>query len=1113
MSSQSSSTAVPSIDWQMVLDSLTLPERIELYRTSPEVFTPDPVRAEEATTTWTSKLGRDEAQSTQDRLVDLGIDESDLPHIFGAIALDAADLIPHERWMDVCAEVRGWTGSLDEAGLPTAPCLMPEEKEEDLPFGHALLPWVDVATRMLVEQCPLVERVLSEKLIRNEQRRLLGNLAGFARFAFGQEFQAVRDKYYHGNDLALGLFMTSNPPQTAYIETVRSLLGIDPQGQGGWMRRFPALARLLGVRVVAWVRALTEFVQRLDEDRSLLEAELNSGEALGELVELAFGSGDSHNGGRSVAICTFDGDRKIVYKPRDGSVDVIFSEVVDHLNDFMEPDLRLRVPRTLDRGNWCWAEFITSSPCAGKDELHMYHLRIGSLLAVIHMLQGNDFHLENVKAYGAFPVAIDLETVCVPDSTTEDPDTISDLAVILASHSVLRTMLLPNVMGFKGANLRSMGAVHVAIDVQNQTRFKKLIQVNTDFQRWVMVTEKPDQERPDSVAWTENDEALAVEEQLAATSEGYESAYRSLYAHQEALLGADSIIRRIAKSWVRVLNRATNVYFRLLYESCQPECLTSGVARWLHLQRLGVIIAPPETDGGAGQVRSVAVNLVEAESEALLEGDIAYFTSPGDGVDHWRIDSETGSPVKIEGTQMKASALECALSQIERMSERDLSMQMNLQGESYAASVQTLSRILHATPETTKENAPFDSSTRPLRELVVEALELIESQAIDSGSHLNWLDLNLGVETEAITPAALDTSLYSGRGGLSLLYERAYRLFGNPRWLEIACGAIDWEAKSPTGGVLKAMETQAPSGMLARSGLMTSAWAVGRHEGHGQYRDLARTLALALSDKALSNDEAYDVIAGSAGYLIVLIDMHSEEAIPGIDDLVGALADHLVANVCDVDGVGWRSIASRMPLCGLGHGLAGIGLALLEAGRFLDRADLRSLGLEALEVEHRRRGDTPEQGWPDYRQLTPLERDQARFGMHAWCAGAEGIALTRAAALEISDAQFLRDDLDFAAESIRSLNSGGRGHICCGQAGRILAHHALRRQHGDLGLSEESLDPKIMAGLLEKSVGKDGSLMGIGMWQGLAGVIWAAMTMIEDDGSNLLLLKHCESRS
>lgn len=1085
---------------ELLLESLTIPERIDLFRSDPSLFTPDEDRADVVADEWATKLGRDGKALIADRLADLGIEKSELPLVLGAIKPDATELLDHDSWFDVCLEVAEWTGSYDASGLPEASFLTSVDDGPPISFEHVFVPWIDVATRRLLEECPSLGDLLTEELLRTQQRRLLKNLANFARFVFTEELATRRCKVYQGNDFLFGL-MSKPTPQTVYIQTVRALLETDSGGGCGWMTTYPALARLLGVRVAMWIRSLVEFAVRLDEDQARFACELDAGEALGDLVALEFGAGDSHNGGRSVAICSFASGFTVVYKPRSGSIDVAFAALIDRMNEFFESDLRLRVPRTLDCSTRCWSEYISPQACTSLDELRQYFRRMGTLLAVIHLLQGNDFHLENVIAHGAHPVAIDLETVCVPDSNTEEMDPITDRAREIVSHSVLRTMLLPNVMGFRGASVQSMGAIQVQ-DPRKQVRtMQRLVNVNTDFQRWGRLESTQSGSRSNSQAWVETGEVLSTEEQQSETSRGYESAYRALYSQRAELLCESSPIHGLCDAWVRVLNRSTNIYARLLVESSRPGPFMNGVDRWVSLERLGLIINADSAD----EKRPAAVQITDAEVGALLDGDIAYFIAPGSGTTHWVVDPVTGKPVELPQTTMKTSAVDCALEQVKRMSEDDLAFQIRVQGESYQSAIQSLEGILHDPSHGDAESV--DRSERPLRELVVEALEQIESGAIDSGEHLNWIDVTLSQESDTVVPSPLDESIYAGRGGLCLLFERAYRVLGERRWLELACGAVNFEFnQSKSSSMSQYLNSHPPTGLLARPGIVAAAWAIGRHEGYGHYRAFAETLAVSVSDRVIRKDDSFDVISGSAGYLLLLLRLNEQESLPGIEPLVTRLAQHLLDHACDLDGIGWRSDPSNIPLCGFGHGRAGIALALLEAGRLLDRPDLRAVALEAFEAEHRLRGDVPERGWPDYRSVKVDERSKARFSMNRWCSGSEGIALSRAAALQIVDVPFLRDDLDFALAGIRS-RSAGRNHICCGQAGRILTHQTLRRLQAGAGLDEDSSDPAFMAGVLEASFDSKQSLVGVGLFQGLAGVVWTALSLLEDDGSDLLLIR------
>lgn len=1147
-------SAIPGdagLDWTLLEHGLTLPERIALHRRRPDAFTPDPTRAEAVAARWRDVLGRAADASIADRLADLELDEADLPAVVGAVAADAlAEDARSEgdgkagtlsAWLDVCAEVCAWRGPCDDAGLPTADFLGTarasepdrDDDEDDagddadgaMPFEHALVPWVEVATRRLFGLVPDLARTLDERILRGERRRLLRDLASFLRFAAMDDLDRRRVGIYSGNDFVFGL-LVREPPRTAYFATVRSMVG---EATGDWMRRRAGLARLLAVRVIGWARGLAEFVARLEADRDDLVAAFGDGEPLGSLVGLRFGSGDSHHGGRSVAICRFGGGRTVVYKPRRCRIDTAFASVLDAVNRELDPELRLRAPRVLDRGAWGWFEFVEGGPCDDLAGLRRYHRRMGVLLAIVHTLQGNDFHLENVMAVGDAPVPIDLETVCVPRTLGDHPEARVDPTHDLVERSVLRTLLLPSVMSVGGGPLRNLGAIRVESGGDGDTggrSVRRLDRVNTDFQRWIRVPDPSLDRRPESEATTTTGESLDAADQQRETLDGFVAAYRAIRARQADWTGEASPIRGLSDAWVRVLHRATNVYGRLLMESCGATSVATGVDRWVTLERLAVILHDdvPESQ------RAGRAAVVRAEIEAMIDGDIPCFIAPGDGRTNWTVDPDTAEPIELPAATLGASAVEVALEQAARMSEDDLALQCRLQGDAYRGTILSLTAsggVAESLPLPTVPETAATAAT--LRTRVVEALERIVALAIRADGATNWIDLPFDPASETIRPAALDAGLYSGRGGLALLFERAYRLLGDERWLGHARDALAVEVESfASGAVRDPVLRGVPGGMGPRAGLVAGAWAVGRHESCGRFREVAREVAVSMSDRTIAADGEHDVIGGVAGYLLLLRRLHEEEPIPGVAEAVGRLADRLVAvaRTNDPDGLGWSRRPGSLSLCGFGHGRAGIGLALLEAGRLLDRLDLRSVALAAMEAEHRLRGGTPAEGWPDRRGLGTDQRDQVRrdpgrWGGTGWCGGTEGIALSRAAALQIEDAPFLADDLAFALETVRPLDAGGRPHVCCGRSGRVLTHRALRRLGVEVGAganADPDSDPDAdetagaavrahLASLFELAATDPPPLHGVGLFQGWGGLIWTAMTVLEDDGSDLLLMR------
>lgn len=1109
-------TPADILDWSFVERSLTIPERVELHRRRPDAFTADPERAADVLRRWRHALARPEGGPIEDRLEEYGIRADELPALFGSISDDAASAIPVEPWMEVCAAVSGWDGPRDDEGLPTATFLESDGAgggggdgddrgagpAEPMPFQEGLVPWIEVATERLFERCPAAARLLSGAMLKREQRRLLENLATTARFVLIEELNLRRLGLYDQNDFALGM-LTTSPPRTAYIETIGWMVG---DGSSKWMRRWSAIARLLGVRVEAWTRTIAEFVRRFEDDRSLVVEELLDGKDPGPLVGLAFGSGDSHNGGRSVAICRFKDGTRVVYKPRSCSVDVAFAEVVGHLNEGLDPALRLRVPRTIDRGNWGWVEFVENAPCADLAELRYYHRRMGVLLAVIHTLQGNDFHLENVMACGGHPVPIDLETVCVPSGDFPSTEIEPDKTREIVEHSVLRTLLLPSAMGFGGGQVRNLGAMRIEAGQAMERRIRRLVRVNTDFQAWVRSEDPTAGRRSESEAWVESGDTLEPAEQQAESEAGYREAYEVIRTRRGSLIAESSPVHRFDEAWVRVLNRATNVYARLIIQSTETVHAATGVDRWLNLERAALAV----TDEADDAIRRSVVAVVRAELDAMHEGDVAYFITTGKGLSYWIVDFESTDPVEIEGSLLRRSAVDSALQQLGRMSPEDLLRQLQLQGESYRATMASLSRRLHEFRAGAGSSPAIglEPSGTPLEDLVRQALDGIIELSIPSGDHLNWIDLSLDPQSESIRPASLTTDLYGGRGGLALLFERAYRVLGDRRWLDAARRSLAFEVGlAGTRGGFESLRRMAPGGMLARGGLLAGTWAIGRHEGHGVFRDLARSLAVELSERTVASDAAFDVIGGSAGYIMVLLRIEEEEAIPGMPEVVGRLADHLVRHARDVGGPGWSSRPDEHPLCGFGHGRAGIALALVQAGRFLDRADLVDVGLAAFEAEHRERGATPEDTWPDYRGIALREKARAKHGMAAWCAGSEGIALSRAAALPLVEAPHLEDDLAFALEGIRPSPPGGRTHLCCGASGRSMMHRTIARLRGSTGGVDDASIEREVARILERTRSDHPGTMGVGLMQGAAGVAYLGLDVLEADGSDLLLLR------
>ena len=61
--------------------------------------------------------------------------------------------------------------------------------------------------------------------------------------------------------------------------------------------------------------------------------------------------------------------------------------------------------KTMDMKN-----FLDHCLCETEYELQNFYIRFGEILALSYILNATDLHMENLIAYGEYPVIIDLET-------------------------------------------------------------------------------------------------------------------------------------------------------------------------------------------------------------------------------------------------------------------------------------------------------------------------------------------------------------------------------------------------------------------------------------------------------------------------------------------------------------------------------------------------------------------------------------------------------------------------------------------------------------------------------------------------------------------------------
>ena len=350
---------------------------------------------------------------------------------------------------------------------------------------------------------------------------------------------------------------------------------------------------------------------------------------------------------------------------------------------------------------------------------------------------------------------------------------------------------------------------------------------------------------------------------------------------------------------------------------------------------------------------------------------------------------------------------------------------------------------------------------------------------------------------------ALEPNLYDGTAGVGLSLAHQAAVTGDAGVRRTAIGALRHAvARAPT------LPDSRRDGFHA--GTLGIAWAcacVGTLLDEEELHTGARVLALDGRPRQ-APDRRPDVVAGSAGAVLALLALADAFEDPALVHGAVVIGDDLI-NRASVSRHGWAwampGRGHRHQLCGLSHGAAGIGWALLELFAATGDERFRAGAVGAFDYE-RSWFDARSGTWPDLRMGGQRRDARERIPSPAigtWCHGEGGIALTRLRAMQLVEPEACLREAEAALETTRvdlanalldeiedlSLCHGAAGAadvLLCGAAAlgdRWQHGAALARELGCLALERH------------RATGEEwpcGAAAGTtpGLFRGLSGIAW-----------------------
>lgn len=796
------------------------------------------------------------------------------------------------------------------------------------------------------------------------------------------------------------------------------------------LAEYPVLARELVTCVRTAVRVRTEFARRLLADLPALRETFGGNwQGLADLADVTFGAGDTHRGGRTVAVLTFTDGRRLVYKPRGLSVEVHFNEVLDWLN---ASGLRhpMRLLRVLDRDGYGWVEHVAVASCQDEGQVERFFWRQGAHLALFHALCGSDMHLENVIAAGEHPVLIDLEALFqVPPRLTGPPPLVLGEAPKIMRDSVLRIGLLPERIitadeeGIYDAEVSGLAGGGGQL---SPARLPTYVASGTDEVHAV----RDRQEMPETENRARlNGQPVSAQAHTETLAAGFEECYRIITAGRDDLVGEHGLLARFRTDEVRFIPRPTMTYARLQAESWHPDLLRDSLDREIFFEVLAAGLPEvPDRD-----------RMLASEQRQLADQDVPSFHTTPDST------NLCDAHGVVARDLLESSGLAAVHARIAGMSEEDLRRQLWCIRAS-------MSGLTVGTP------SADDIEPRPLpgtpldRDLALRAAStvadlLLDAALVAEGEAPSWLSVNfVGDRYWTVGHAGLD--LYSGVPGVALFLGHLGTLSGQARFRrpaeQIAGQLLDVTNR------LVADTDRGPmpiGGFDELGGLLYVLSQLGALWRESELLDAADQLARMCQER-FAEDRFLDVISGTAGAALAILALHRARPDEWAVQALATAAATLEQRAVEVPGGrAWLAEFERdQALLGFAHGASGIAYTLARIVEVTGEEQYLDLCGQALGFERhhlcRARGN-----WPDLRSLSGPDAF-----MDAWCHGAAGIGIARAAMLGRPGLapwhDLIREDLDIAAATVRAdlvvdgwYSGIGNDSIC----------------HGDLGLVEALL--------------------------------------------------------
>ena len=485
---------------------------------------------------------------------------------------------------------------------------------------------------------------------------------------------------------------------------------------------------------------------------------------------------------------------------------------------------------------------------------------------------------------------------------------------------------------------------------------------------------------------------------------GFRAIYRRCIEKKSSLL---TYLERFSNCSFRCLLKNTNDYARLLRDLYSVKSLSS---KDYFNQRIEMI---REKLGRLGQ------EIADEELAALICGDIPIFHCIAKSKNLY-----SGEKCVVQD-YFSSSIIENVRYRIEHMTDAECEFELGIIHQSL--------RCAHIVKDdlSVKQTAPREEALS-FREEAADVFDKIwEQRLVSPSGKAGWLDHKY----DGNSFGYLSVEYGMGEGGIAAFASEYYMASGDARAEKVIIDFLDKISKRvPKFQLTESISTLTNMlGITSIGGTIKAVMMAARAIDSKKYIQCAVDMVRQLSSAKIENITRTDFYSGISGWLYLMCTNEEVKVIPNYKEYITSLSDRILEfqTLMTPQGIlTWDTLNKNRPISGLGHGIAGIGLALASAYRLYPSDKLWDAVQAAFELEHMLYSDKLKT-WPDYRQYSV-----PTVAMNGYCSGAPGIGSVYRKLHEWGITDF-DADMEKAINKVVSTEVLSRDHYCCGNSASI----------------------------------------------------------------------------